>query len=539
MLAGLGALERRLGGLPIQRGRGGLAHQLLLGGQGAPGLGAHASQRQAHLPDDAAFHLQDGGHRGEREGIGGPVPHLDVERALRGGQRGHVHREHQLAVLQHRLPLGRGARQQVEVGEGHGALPLGALDAHGGAQGGQGHAHVRGVGGDAGLTHAQHGVAAVDALQGRAARAGGALVTGRGGVAEVRAAGALHDVATHGGHVADLPRGARQQGLGEHRVALADERVVGHVAVARQGAQAHAPIGKFLDLGERQLAHVHQQGGGLHPELHQIQQAGATGEEARLLRAADTVHAGAQLLRLFIVKGMHEVTLGLLFREPPHLLNGGDDVGVGAAAAEVAAHGFTHVRVRGPAGLGQQPGRAHDLARGAVATLQGVLFNKGLLQGVQGVPVGQALHRLDLRALLHDGERQAAQLAPAIHEHRAGTALAVITALLGSGEPHALAQGIQQAGAGVHLQHLGLAVDLKGDLHLRGNGEAIGPLGRGGGVTARFQQQGASHRGSGDEFPPGAAIEGIRCLICGIGLFVRQGLLRMRHGTSVMTRGER
>ena len=71
-----------------------------------------------------------------------------------------------------------------------------------------------------------------------AAAAGLALVAGRRDVLEVDAAGALQRVAAGGGHVAQLAGGAGEQGLGEHRVALADPAVGRELAVGDGGADA-------------------------------------------------------------------------------------------------------------------------------------------------------------------------------------------------------------------------------------------------------------------------------------------------------------
>ena len=53
---------------------------------------------------------------------------------------------------------------------------------------------------------------------------------------------------------------------------------------------------------------------------------------------------------------------------------------------------------------------------------------------------------------MHDRERQAGIDAPAIDDHGAGAALAVVAALLGAGEMQMLAQRIEQGGASVELQ---------------------------------------------------------------------------------------
>ena len=65
---------------------------------------------------------------------------------------------------------------------------------------------------DAGLAGAEDRVHAVEALDGRAAAAGLALVAGRRGVIEVGAARALQQVAAGRRHVAQLLRGAGQDG---------------------------------------------------------------------------------------------------------------------------------------------------------------------------------------------------------------------------------------------------------------------------------------------------------------------------------------
>ena len=62
---------------------------------------------------------------------------------------------------------------------------------------------------------------------------------------------------------------------------------------------------------------------------------------------------------------------------------------------------------------------------------------------------------------MHDRERQARIDAPAVDDHRAGAALAVIAALLGAGEMQVLAQRVEQGGARVERELAGLAVHLE------------------------------------------------------------------------------
>ena len=67
-----------------------------------------------------------------------------------------------------------------------------------------------------------------------------------------------------------------------------------------------------------------------------------------------------------------------------------------------------------------------------------------------------------LVALVHHRERQAGVDPPAVDDHRAGAALAVVAALLGAGEMQMLAQRVEQRGARVELELPGLAIHLKG-----------------------------------------------------------------------------
>ena len=97
-------------------------------------------------------------------------------------------------------------------------------------------------------------VHAVVAFERAAPAAGFALVArGERRVVEIIAARALEQVAAGRRQVAKLRRRARQDRLTQHRVTLPDQRVFGHVGVARERAEAHAlAVGQFLDLRERQ-----------------------------------------------------------------------------------------------------------------------------------------------------------------------------------------------------------------------------------------------------------------------------------------------
>src|SRR5262245_40544167 len=132
--------------------------------------------------------------------------------------------------------------------------------------------------------------------------------------------------------------------------------------------------------------------------------------------------------------------------EAPGVLDGGDDVGVGAAAADVAAHLLADLGVRAGVPFGEQADPRADLAGGAVAALKGVAVDERLLERVQPVALRQALDRRDPGAGVHDGEREAGVDAPPVDQDGAGAALAVVAALLGPGQAEVLAQRVQQRG---------------------------------------------------------------------------------------------
>ncbi len=72
------------------------------------------------------------------------------------------------------------------------------------------------------------------------------------------------------------------------------------------------------------------------------------------------------------------------------------------------------------------------------------MVDEGLLQGMQRAVRRQTLDGGHLRAVLHDGERQAGVDAPAVDQHGAGAALAVIAALFGAGQVEMVAQSVKE-----------------------------------------------------------------------------------------------
>ena len=241
-----------------------------------------------------------------------------------------------------RVEVRRVAGQAVELGEGDGALAARPGDADDRLQRGQRHAHVRRVGGDAVLARAQDRVHAVEAVDRGTAGPRLALVAGRGRVVEVGAARPLHQVAARRRHVAELRRGARQDGLRQQRVAPLDLRVVGDVRVRHERAESAArrPSAGRISARGRRLMSISRLGP-LDVLLHQVEQVRAAGDELGRAVRGDLAHGGRHVAGPGVGEGVHRPAL--LSPAVHRLLDRGDDVRVGAAPADVAAHQLADV----------------------------------------------------------------------------------------------------------------------------------------------------------------------------------------------------
>src|ERR1700677_2300254 len=167
--------------------------------------------------------------------------------------------------------------------------------------------------------------------------------------------------------------------------------------------------------------------------------------------------------RAFVSKSAHRSTLHLRFS----VRDSGDDVRVSRAAAKIAAHVFAdRVLIARVPLLHAADGR-HDLARRAIAALEGVVIDKGLLHRMQGsVRVREPLDCAHPMALGRDGEGEARKDPHAVDMHRARPTLTMITALLRARQTDVLAQGVKQGRAHVQSKTIGLAIDRKSDRNL-------------------------------------------------------------------------
>ena len=122
---------------------------------------------------------------------------------------------------------------------------------------------------------------------------------------------------------------------------------------------------------------------------------------------------------------------------PAHCSHRGDDVRIGAAAAEVAAHQFADLVVGCRAWPSSMQARPPSRSGPACSSRTGSAScsMKACCSGCSASPSRQAFDGGDRRApSLHHRQRQAGVDAPAVDQHGAGAALAVVAALLGAGQ---------------------------------------------------------------------------------------------------------
>ncbi|GGE49046.1 hypothetical protein GCM10007276_27720 [Agaricicola taiwanensis] len=85
---------------------------------------------------------------------------------------------------------------------------------------------------------------------------------------------------------------------------------------------------------------------------------------------------------------------------------------------------------------------------------------------MQAVILGKALDGGDLGTIAHHREDEAGVDAPPVDQHGAGTALAMIAALLGAGEVEMIPQEIEEGGPGRDMEFEAIAVDRHDDRHI-------------------------------------------------------------------------
>src|SRR4029453_8294073 len=107
----------------------------------------------------------------------------------------------------------------------------------------------------------------------------------------------------------------------------------------------------------------------------------------------------------------------------------------------------------------EQRGAGDDHPRRAIAALQGLVVQEGLLQRMELPPLLQALHRGDRLAGQRRRLEEARARGLAVEEDGAGAALALAAAVFGPGEVEVLAQHAQERALGVGFDAATDAVD--------------------------------------------------------------------------------
>src|SRR5690606_20557721 len=141
------------------------------------------------------------------------------------------------------------------------------------------------------------------------------------------------------------------------------------------------------------------------------------------------------------------------------------------AHPELDLLGRTRVAFRDTAETG------HDLARGAEAALQALMFDEGGLERVKVVAVRQTFYRLALGSVLHSGKRQARDDPPAVQKNGARAAGALITPLLRAREIERFAQHVEQRLPRIDLDLPSLSIDGQPNAH---HSESLLPSAHGG-----------------------------------------------------------
>jgi hypothetical protein len=112
-----------------------------------------------------------------------------------------------------------------------------------------------------------------------------------------------------------------------------------------------------------------------------------------------------------------------------HLFDRRHDVWIGSAPANIAAHQLANVVDALCFAFGDQARSRANLAWRTIIALECVVVDEGLLQRVQDAFPSQSFDRGAVGPILHDSEREAGTNPPAVYQHRAGAALAMVTAL--------------------------------------------------------------------------------------------------------------
>ena len=254
----------------------------------------------------------------------------------------------------------------------------------------QRHAHVGRMRGDAGFAGAEDGVDAVDAADRRAAacpaRACCRASRYHRNRSSACAAGGCRRSTPCCAAAARRRPGSRLRAA-DSAARSADDRRGRNSAPARRSASRRPPSPRRSFSGSREMSISRD--GPLDVLFHQVDQVGAAGDEFRARLGGD--HAAPRRRRR-CARAYWKLIMTCLHR----LLDRRDDVRIGAAAADVAAHQFADLVVGFWPCLRRSARRRADLPRRAIAALERVMVDERLLQRMQRAVVGEPFDGRDL-----------------------------------------------------------------------------------------------------------------------------------------------
>src|ERR1700728_527081 len=178
------------------------------------------------------------------------------------------------------------------------------------------------------------------------------------------------------------------------------------------------------------------------------------------MRGNDFAHAGRAGQRAMPTLPSHHLARRL------HRL---DDILITGAAAEIRCKHVDQALVADMRIFLQHVRCRHQKTRRAIAALQAVIVDEGLLQHRQLVAVGKALDGADFLALRLNGEHQAGAHRLVVDNYGTGAADAVLAADMGTGLAAIVADGIDQRLARLDADRIIAAVDSQRDVELFGH----------------------------------------------------------------------
>src|SRR2546421_598057 len=141
------------------------------------------------------------------------------------------------------------------------------------------------------------------------------------------------------------------------------------------------------------------------------------------------------------------------------VVNCRDDVVIGSAATQVAAHPVADFLRRAGVAFCDAGNAGHDLPRRAITALETIALDEGGLQRMKPLALSEALDGPDLTPVHEGRERETRFHALAVHQDRTGAALAEATAFLRPRKVQVLTQGVEERSARIERQPVLGSVD--------------------------------------------------------------------------------